>query len=140
MLFKLQRILSAQIIQFFFWFLFLIKPPSAFAAGVEEWGDCVTLEGVPTLKCLEVIFGNILFISSGLIVLVLFIMFIIGSLKYLTSAGNPESIKKAQGTLKWALVGTLLFVGSYLILNIICALFLGGTKDCRLFKFEIPEF
>lgn len=138
MLIKLQRILSAQIIQFIFCFLFLIKPPLVFAQ-IKEWGDCV-VDGVPTLKCLEVIFGNILFISSGLIVLVLFIMFVIGSLKYLTSAGNPESIKKAQGTLKWALIGTLLFVGSYLILNIICALFLGGTKDCKLFKFEIPEF
>jgi hypothetical protein len=67
-------------------------------------------------------------------------MFVIGSLKYLTSGGNPESLKKAQGTLKWALIGTVLFVGSYLILNIICILFLGGTKDCKLFKFEIPEF
>ncbi len=128
---------SIQIVQFFFWFLFLIKPPLVFAQ-ISEWGDCVTPEGVPTLKCLEVIFGNILFIASGLIVLVLFIMFVVGSLKYLTSAGNPESIKKAQGTLKWALIGTLLFVGSYLMLNIIDILFLGGQG--KLFKFEIPEF
>jgi len=131
---KLRRILFSQIIRFVFWFLFLIKPSLVIAA---EWGDCVTPEGVPTLKCLEVIFGNVLSIASGLIVILLFIMFVIGSLKYLTSGGNPESIKKAQGTLKWALIGTLLFVGSFLILNIIDILFLGGQGN--LFKFEIPD-
>jgi hypothetical protein len=107
-------------------------------AQISDWGDCVTPEDVPTLKCLEVIFGNLLFMASGLVVLILFIMFVIGSLKYLTSGGNPESIKKAQGTLKWALVGALLFIGSFLILNIIDILFLGGQG--KLFKFEIPEF
>jgi len=136
MLFKLQRILSLPIIQFFFYFLFLVKPPLVFAQ--DEWKDCVSPEGVPTLKCLEVVFSRLLFIASGLIVLALFIMFIIGSLRYLTSRGNPESLKKAQGTLMWALIGTLLFVGSYLILNIIDILFLGGQG--KLFKFEIPEF
>jgi len=120
------------------WLFSFLKPAPVLAAGIEEWGSCVSPEGVPTLKCLEVVFGNLLFIASGLIVLVLFLMFVLGSLRYLTSAGNPESIKKAQGTLMWALVGTLLFVGSFLILKTIDCLFLGC--EGKLFKFEIPEF
>lgn len=117
-------------------FLLLIKPPLALAATINDWRDCVTPEEVPTLKCLEVVFSNILFAASGLIVISLFIMFVVGSLQYLTSGGKPENIKKAQGTLKWALIGTLLFLGSYLILKVIDILFLGGQGN--IFKFETP--
>lgn len=107
-------------------------------AQIREWGSCV-VDGVPTLKCLEVVFGNILFMSSALIFLVLFIMFVVGAFLYLTSFGNPENVKKAQGTLKYAVVGFILFISAYLILNVICVLFLGGFgSDCKLFKLEIP--
>ena len=110
-------------------------------AQVQDWqsSGCMTPEGIPTLKCLEVVFGNLLFMSSGLIVFVLFVMFVVGSFRYLASFGNPEAVKKAQGTLRYALIGFILFISSYLILNIICFLFLGGIgSSCKLFKLEIP--
>lgn len=95
------------------------------------------VDGVPTLKCFEVVFNNILIMSSALVILVLFIMFVIGSISYLTSLGNPEKIKKAQGTLKYAIIGFILFISAYLILNIIDILFLGGQG--KLFRLEIPN-
>lgn len=104
-------------------------------AQIQEWGNCV-VDGVPTLKCLEVVFGNILFMSSAFIIFALFVMFVMGAFNYLTSFGNPERIKKAQGTLKFAIVGFVLFLSSYLILNIIDILFLGGQG--KIFKFELP--
>ena len=97
------------------------------------------VDGVPTLKCLEVVFGNILFMSTAFIILTLFVMFIVGSFNYLTSFGNAEKVKKAQGTLRLALVGFMVFLGAFLVLKIIQLLFLGdpssGGPD--LFKFEI---
>jgi len=108
-----------------------------YAQGIQEWGDCVTPEGVPTLKCLEVVFGNILFMSSAFIILVLFIMFIIGAFRYLTSFGNAEKMKKAKGTLTYALVGLILFVSAFLILKIIDVIFLGGNN--QIFQFNIGE-
>lgn len=115
-------------------------------AQIDEWdkvpGCMIDLGNgtkIPTLKCLEVVFGNILFMASALIILVLFIMFIVGAFNYLTSFGNPEKIKKAQGTFKFAIIGFILFISAYLILNVICVLFLGGFgSSCKLFKFEIP--
>ncbi len=107
-------------------------------AQIKDWNStpgCM-VDGVPTLKCLEVVFGNILFMSSALVVLLLFIMFVLGSFNYLTSLGNAEKIKKAQGTLKFAVIGFILFVSAYLILNVIDILFLGGSG--KIFKFEIP--
>ncbi len=113
-------------------------PLSVYAAGVESWesSGCM-VDGVPTLKCFEVVFGNILFMASGLIVLVLFVMLITGSFSYLTSLGNPEKIKKAQGTIKFAVVGFVLFISSFLILRIIDVLFLGG--EGKIFQFTIGE-
>ncbi|NMB84048.1 hypothetical protein GYA28_02045 [Candidatus Roizmanbacteria bacterium] len=104
------------------------------AAGIQEWGDCV-VDGVPTLKCLEVVSGNIVFIASSFIIFALFIMFVVGAFNYLTAFGNPEKVKKAQGTLKWAVVGFVIFMFSYLILTIIGILFLGGPD--KLFHFSI---
>lgn len=102
---------------------------------ISEWGDCV-VDGVPTLKCLEVVFGNILVMASAFIVLVLFIMLVVGAFSYLSSFGNAEKIKKAQGTIKFAIIGFVLFIASYLILNVVDILFLGGHGN--IFKFELP--
>ncbi|MFZ2206776.1 MAG: hypothetical protein WA061_04065 [Microgenomates group bacterium] len=110
--------------------------PSVYAATVDEWGTCM-VDGVPTLKCFEVVFQNILNMASGLIVVVLFVMFVMGGFSYLTSLGNPEKLKKAQGTLRYAVIGLVIFLASFLILNVIDILFLGGTG--KLFKFSIGD-
>ena len=85
---------------------------------INPWGDCV-VDGVPTLKCLEVVFGNILFMASAFIVLTLFIMFIVGAFNYLTSFGNAERIKKAQEMLTSCIIGLMLIIFSVFILRLI---------------------
>ena len=54
-----------------------------------------------------------------------------------------EAIKKAQGTLKYALIGFILFVSAFLIMTIIQTLFLGGTQNGtgkpNLFEFKIGQ-
>jgi len=111
-------------------------------AQLKDWntevsqGGCL-VDGVPTFKCLEIIFGNILFMASAFVILILFIMLVIGGFNYLTSFGNAEKVKKAQGTIKFAIIGFVLFLLSYLILWTIDVLFLGGEGN--IFKFEIPS-
>ncbi len=106
-----------------------------YAQTLQDWGNCV-VDGVPTLKCAEVVINNLLTISTALIILALFIMFIVGGFQYLTSLGNAEKVKKAQGTLRYALIGFLLFLGSYLILKVIGIVFLGDAN--KLFNFTLP--
>ncbi len=114
--------------------------PFANAQGpIQKLGDapgCI-VDGMPTLKCFEVIFENILKLSSGLVVLILFIMFVSGSVMYLLSGGDPEKVAKAKSTFLWAIIGTVLFLGSFLILMIIQTLFL--KEGFSLFKFELPS-
>lgn len=108
---------------------------------IKDWGSpanpgCL-VNDVPTLKCFEVLFNNILVISGGLFVLALFIMFVLGAFTYLSSFGNPEKVKKAQAIFRYAIYGLVLFLASYLILNIIDILFLGGAG--KIFQFKVGE-
>jgi len=112
-------------------------------AQISDWdptgtgtGGCM-VDGVPTLKCFEIVFQNIVYISSALILVVLFVMLVIGAFHYLTSLGNPEKLKKAQGTLRYAIIGLVIFVSATLILIIIDNLFLGGRG--KILKFQIGE-
>lgn len=117
--------------------IFLLLP--VYSQEIEtSWDSCMP-DGVPTFSCLEIVFGNILKMASAFIVLVLFVMFVIGAFNYLTSFGNAEKVKKAQGTLKYALLGFVLFISSYLILNIIDILFLGGRGDIFRFNLSNPN-
>jgi hypothetical protein len=80
----------------------LLLPVFSVYAQIQDWGPSTgtggcMVDGVPTLKCLEIVFGNILFMSSAFIVLTLFVMFIVGSFNYLTSFGNAEKVKKSPG-------------------------------------------
>lgn len=95
---------------------------------------CV-VDGVPTLKCLEIVFGNILFMASAFVLLILFIMFCIGSFGYLTSFGDAEKMQTARSTFTYAIIGLVLFVSAALILFIIDQLFLGGKG--AIFNFKI---
>jgi len=113
----------------------LVSPVHA-AQGIKEWGDCV-VGGVPTLKCLEVVFSNLVFMASTLIIFLLFIMLVVGGFQYLTSFGDPAKLKKAQGTLKYAIGGFVLFLSAFLILKIIDTLFLGGQGT--LFELNLEQ-
>ncbi len=84
-------------------------------------------------KDLEVVFANILNVALVLAGLVLFVMLMLGGINYLTSGGDPEKAKKAQGTLTWAIVGFILLIASWFILR-----FLSQFTGIDLTKFEIP--
>ena len=63
----------------------------------------------PRLEQLFVSLDNIFqyFIPLAILLAVTFV--IIGGYMWMTSAGNPDKVKQAQGTLTWAIIG-LVFV------------------------------
>lgn len=71
---------------------------------------------VATIKGFEWIFQNVVVSILSVAGIVLFILLIVGGFKYLTSAGNPESVASAQKTLTYAIIGIVLIALSYLIL------------------------
>ncbi|MDP2685175.1 MAG: pilin [bacterium] len=47
------------------------------------------------------------------------LMFILGGFEFLTSAGNPEKVKKAKDTLIWATIGIVVITLSYTLLKFV---------------------
>jgi type IV secretory pathway VirB2 component (pilin) len=55
----------------------------------------------------------------GVFLAVIFI--IIGGYMWMTSSGNPEKIKQAQGTLTWAIIGLVLLTLARVLVEVLFA-------------------
>lgn len=91
---------------------------------MQDWksSGCIqTINGVdiPTFKCLEVVFSNILTVAVSLAALALFVMLLIGGFKYLTSGGDQKATASAQQTMTYAIAGIALMALAFLIFRII---------------------
>lgn len=84
-----------------------------------NWGACVSPEGVATLNCIPIIFGNIVnwaLILSGATALFLIIY---SGIRYIRSGGDQEKLKGARETLTYAIIGLVIVFLSFAIINLI---------------------
>ena len=83
-----------------------------------EWSSC--LEGeVATLACIPIVIKNVIqwaLIFAGVVALFLIIF---AGFKFVTSKGDPQEVDNAKKTLTYAIVGLLLILLSFAILNLI---------------------
>ena len=85
------------------------------------WENCVE-NGVATLKCIPIVFQNIVnwaLIFAGAAAL-FFVIF--AGIKYIRSGGEEEKIKSARETLTYAIIGLVVIVLSFAIINAISAI------------------
>ncbi|MFZ3301482.1 MAG: pilin [Microgenomates group bacterium] len=73
----------------------------------------------PPLTSLEKVFENLISAALAMGGIALFIMFLSGGFKYLTSGGDPKATEGAQKTLTYAITGIVVLAGAFLILKII---------------------
>lgn len=100
-----------------------------------EWKTCL-VEGVAQLSCFEVIFARFIQLAAALAGMILLVMLMWGGFMWMTSSGDPKKTEAARGAITSALLGLVLIVGSYVILNLI-AQFTGLTN---LTTFKIVTF
>lgn len=74
---------------------------------------------IPTIKCGEVVFERVLQITLPLVGIALFVMFVTGGVKLLTSGGNPEAAGSAKSTMTYAVMGLALMALAFLIFRLI---------------------
>ena len=92
---------------------------------MKNWNDvpgCLLKVGeveVPTIKCLEIVFSNILVVAVSLAALALFVMFLVGGFKFLTAGGDPKAVEGAKKTLTYAIAGLVVLVLAFLIIKLI---------------------
>jgi len=104
-------------------------------ACIQEIKDPVTgqITEVPTIKCFEAIFSQILTIAVSLAALALFVMLVVGGFRYLTSAGDQKAAGQARATFTYALVGILLLAIAFIVFILI-----REFTGVDVLKFEIP--
>lgn len=78
-----------------------------------------------TIPC---IFVNVVRLFLGAVGVFALFIFMYGGFQMLTSAGNPETIKKAKDTLVWAALGIIVVLGSWAIINYFLRVFITVTK------------
>lgn len=75
--------------------------------------------GVATLKGLEAIFDNVISIALLFAGTVLFLMFLVGGFRFITSGGDPKALEAAKGTLTHAVIGLVVLILAFVILKLV---------------------
>jgi type IV secretion system pilin len=94
-------------------------------AQPKEWEGinqkCVggTNGDVATIQGLECLIANILSVFLTLIGLAGFIMLIYGAFTWMTSGGNSQATQKAGKTMLFAVVGLIVALSAFMILNLV---------------------
>ena len=70
----------------------------------------------PKLSDLETVFTNLVQALLALAGITLFILILMGGLKYITSGGDPKAMEGAQKTITYAIGGLIVVLLSYMIL------------------------
>lgn len=109
------------------------------AQGPQIWtkgSDACVYKGTATLQGIECLIANVLSVAVTLIGLVGLIMMIVGAFRYLISGGNSKETETARNTLTFAVVGLVLALASFVILNLIAQF----TGVQQVLEFDIPSF
>ncbi len=106
---RLKKVLF--IVLFVFTFGLLFQPCLAQLEQLQEVGKEANLGETKV----PVLVANILGVVFGLMGILLVGLILAGGFLWMTSGGNPEKIKKAQGMLKNALIGLIIIVLAYSI-------------------------
>ena len=110
---------------------FSLTTPNKALAQTEKWEDleqdiggsagyCV-VDGVATIQGTMCLLANLLSVALTFIGLAGFIMMIVGSLTWLVSGGNSQNLEKAKKTMTFAIIGLVVALSSYIIINIIAS-------------------
>lgn len=101
---------------------YLINASSAFAFISLDWEKTGCLEnGVATLRCIPIVFQNVVnwLLIFGAVSAIFFILF--AGVKFIRSGGQPKLVEDARNTLTYAIIGFILILLSFAIINFISA-------------------
>ena len=125
-------------------FLPLLTPTLAQAQdfGFEWTGVCVggsllegeTKQDVATIQGIECLMANVLSVFIALIGLAAFVMIVVAAFRYLLSGGNTKGTEQARNTITFAIVGIVVALSAFIILNLLTAF-----TGVDLTKFVIPR-
>lgn len=139
----LSKIKSSSLTFIFFFLVSLLIPNSMVHAQVrgvpQSWSDgvCTYSDGintVATIQGLQCLLANVLSVAVTIIGLIAFFIFMISSIKIMVSGGNSKGIEEAKGAMTYAVVGIVVALSAFLILNL-----LSSFTGINFTQFIIPD-
>ncbi len=86
-----------------------------------ELGVVCSVNGVATIQGIMCLLANVISVFLTLVGLAGFVMLVFGSIKWLMSGGNSQSLESSKKIITFAFIGLFLALGSVLIINIIAS-------------------
>lgn len=105
------------------------------AGGPQAWSEGCQSDGVATIQGIECLLANVLSVAITLMGITGFVMMIFGAFRYLVSGGNSKETETARKTLTYAVIGIVVALASYIILNLIAEF----TGVRTILDFQIPD-
>ena len=118
----------------------VILPSQAYAQNTTPWtGVCIDnsnpdVGDVATIQGIECLVGNFLSIAVTAVGIAAFVMFLVGSLLYLTSGGNPKGTEAGQKTITFAIIGVVVSLTGFIALNFISTF--TGVQSIQTFTLD----
>ena len=115
-------------------FLPLIYPRIALAAAKDQFG----LTGVATeaglikggkVQTLPAVIGTIIGAALALVGVIFFVLIIFGGVQWMTAGGSEEKIKKARDRIVHAIIGLVIILAAYTLVNFIFQAFTAATLN-----------
>lgn len=109
-------------------------------SGPQPWateGVCAYSNGantVATIQGLQCLLANVLSVAVTFIGIIAFFIFMISAIKIMVSGGNSKGIEEAKGSMTYAVVGIVVALSAFLILN-----FISSFTGIDFTKFIIPD-
>lgn len=135
------KFLSNQIGKVFLVFAISLYLAPQVSAQTTAWsGVCVATGGtdeaadVATIQGLECLIANVFTVIITLIGLAAFVMFVVGSVQWMISGSSAEGTKKAKDTLTYAVIGVIVALSAFIVLNLVA----GFTGVETIKEFVIP--
>ncbi len=83
-----------------------------------DWSSCI-VDDVATLNCVPIIFMNIINAALGFSGVTALVFIIFSGLKLMNSGGDQKKVADSKGTLTYAIIGLILVLLAFGIVNFI---------------------
>lgn len=103
--------------------------------GTRVWAGSCVKRGAATVQGLECLLANIFTVILTLIGFAAFVMFVVAGFSWMLSGGNTKGMESARNTMTFAIVGIVVALSGFLILNLLADF--TGIPD--ILRFEIPN-
>lgn len=121
---------------------FPLSPTQIYAQG-EEWSGLgskvlytCTYDGAATIQGIECLVGNVLRVAISLIGIFVLVMLVFGAYQFLTSGGDPKGVAAGKATITYAIIGLILAISAWFILNLIATATGTNDGDTNILRFN----